>query len=133
MPVKQNLQYPIPRPISDFETLTGAPVYLNGFQETCLVYLMLNGSCNTATVADDCRRSNKAKTRKRETLRYLKLMKDMGLLMCFERPFHDQGFIWSVSALGEQVALFLLKDPYSRAGNDLDLQGKLSKFCPSLD
>lgn len=133
MAVKRNLEYKVPRPVGDFVSMTRAPVYLNGFQETCLVYLLLNGSCNTATVADACRRSANPKTRKRETLRYLKHMKDTGLLMCFERPFHDKGFIWSVSALGEEVALYLLKDPYSRSGNDLDLQREVDKFCPALD
>lgn len=132
--MKLNLKYRVPRPIPNFETLTGAPVYLTGFQETCLVYLLLNGSCNTAKVANNCRQSNNPNTRKRETLRYLKLMKDMGLLMCLERPFHDQGFIWSVSARGEEIALHLIKkDPYSRAGNDLTLQRKISPLCPSLD
>lgn len=130
MGVNRNNSYTTPRTIEGFTTLTGAPVALTGFQETALVYLLLNGSANTTTVANNCRRTTNPRTRKRETLRYLKLLRDMGVLTSFERPYHDGGFIWYVSALGEEIAVHLIHDPKARIG-EIDLKRR-HRFCPSL-
>lgn len=133
MRVKKKIAKNIARRIHAFDQPNGAPIFLTGFQETMLVFLLLNGPSNTATIANKCRTTGNDKTRKRETLRYLQYMKNCHLMTSFERPFHDGGYIWYVSALGEEVACHLLEDDDARIGIQTDfLKSGKHRFCPVM-
>ena len=133
MRVKKKIANSTARRIHGIDRPNGAPIFLTGFQETMLVFLLLNGPSNTATIANKCRTTGNEKTRKRETLRYLQYMKNCHLMTSYERPFHDGGYIWYVSPIGEEVACHLLEDPDARIGIQLDFRrGKTHRFCPTI-
>lgn len=75
------------------------------------MFLERNGPCRTRVIASKCRLTNgKLPTRRRDTHRYLKMMRETGLLICMDILEWTEGFVWYLTAQGEELALDLIAE-----------------------